>query len=69
MYIHILATVDSFMIGIFLKGNRSTTCNLLIQRYNTEAFFDGDENLVPYGNPKRKRNRHEVHPKEAILGV
>ncbi|XP_043501569.1 histone-lysine N-methyltransferase SETMAR-like [Polistes fuscatus] len=41
------------------KANRSITCNLLLQRHNTEAFFDrlitGDEKWVLYDNPKRKR--------------
>ncbi|GFX43315.1 histone-lysine N-methyltransferase SETMAR [Trichonephila clavipes] len=41
------------------KANRSTTCYLLLQRYNTETFFDrlitADEKWVLYGNLKRKR--------------
>ncbi|XP_017752725.1 PREDICTED: histone-lysine N-methyltransferase SETMAR-like [Eufriesea mexicana] len=41
------------------KTNRSTTCNLLLQRHNTEAFFDrlvtGDEKWVLYDNRERKR--------------
>ncbi|GFS88398.1 histone-lysine N-methyltransferase SETMAR [Trichonephila clavipes] len=41
------------------RANRSTTCNLLLQRYNTEPFFDrlitADEKWVLYDNPKRKR--------------
>ncbi|KZC14201.1 Histone-lysine N-methyltransferase SETMAR [Dufourea novaeangliae] len=38
------------------KANRSTTCNLLLQRYNTEAFFDHliieAEKWVLYDNKK-----------------
>ncbi|CAK1553161.1 unnamed protein product [Leptosia nina] len=41
------------------KANRTITCNLLLQRHNTEAFFDrlitGDEKWVLYDNPKRVR--------------
>ncbi|GFT41328.1 histone-lysine N-methyltransferase SETMAR [Trichonephila clavipes] len=41
------------------RANRSTTCNLLLQRYNTEPFFDlfitADEKWVLYYNPKCKR--------------
>ncbi|PRD35276.1 UNVERIFIED_CONTAM: hypothetical protein NCL1_12030 [Trichonephila clavipes] len=33
------------------RANRSTTCNLLLQRYNTEQFFDrliaADETMGP----------------------
>ncbi|XP_070526360.1 odorant receptor Or2-like [Cardiocondyla obscurior] len=67
------------------KANRSTICNLLIQRYNTEAFFDrlitGDEKWVLYENLKRKRQwlsvnelpqslaKPGLHPKKALLCV
>ncbi|GFX61640.1 histone-lysine N-methyltransferase SETMAR [Trichonephila clavipes] len=67
------------------KANRSTTCNLLLQRYNTEPFFDhliaADEKWVLYDNPKRKRQwlspkepprrttRPGLHPKKALLCV
>ena len=67
------------------KANRSTTCNLLLQRHNTEAFFDrlitGDEKWVLYDNPKRKRQwlspnespqstaKPGLHPKKALLCV
>ncbi|GFT80765.1 histone-lysine N-methyltransferase SETMAR [Trichonephila clavipes] len=41
------------------RANRSTTCNLLLQQYNTEPFFDrlitADEKWVLYDNPIRKR--------------
>lgn len=67
------------------KANRSTTCNLLLQRNKTEAFFDrlitGDEKWVLYDNPKRKRQwlsqnesprstaKPGLHPKKALLCV
>ncbi|XP_043496419.1 histone-lysine N-methyltransferase SETMAR-like [Polistes fuscatus] len=67
------------------KANRSITCNLLLQRHNTEAFFDrlitGDEKWVLYDNPKRKRQwlspneiprstaKPGLHPKKALLCV
>ncbi|GFX16335.1 histone-lysine N-methyltransferase SETMAR [Trichonephila clavipes] len=48
------------------RANRSTTCNVLLQRYNTEPFFDrlitADEKGVLYYNPKRKRQW--LSPKE-----
>ncbi|GFU21116.1 histone-lysine N-methyltransferase SETMAR [Trichonephila clavipes] len=41
------------------RASRSTTCNLLLQRYNTEPFFahliTADEKWVLYDNPNRKR--------------
>lgn len=41
------------------KSNRSTTFNSLLQRHNTEAFFDrlisGDKKWVLYDNLKRER--------------
>ncbi|GFU01888.1 histone-lysine N-methyltransferase SETMAR [Trichonephila clavipes] len=40
------------------RANQTTTCNLLLQRYNTEPFFDhlitADEKWVLYDNPKHK---------------
>ncbi|XP_043498446.1 histone-lysine N-methyltransferase SETMAR-like [Polistes fuscatus] len=67
------------------KANRSITCNLLLQRHNTEAFFDrlitGDEKWVLYDYPKRKRQwlslneiprstaKPGLHPKKALLCV
>ncbi|GFT81855.1 histone-lysine N-methyltransferase SETMAR [Trichonephila clavipes] len=67
------------------RANRSTTCNLLLQRYNTEPFFDrlitADEKWVLYDNPKRKRQwlspkeplrraaKPGLHPKKALLCV
>ncbi|GFU13520.1 histone-lysine N-methyltransferase SETMAR [Trichonephila clavipes] len=65
-------------------ANRSTTCNLLLQRYNTEPFFDrlitADEKWVLYDNPKHKRQwlslkpprriaKPGLHPKKALLCV
>ncbi|GFV25331.1 histone-lysine N-methyltransferase SETMAR [Trichonephila clavipes] len=67
------------------RANRSTTCNLLLQRYNTEPFFDrlitADEKWVLYDNSKRKRQwlspnepprrtaKPGLHPKKALLCV
>lgn len=67
------------------KANRSTICNLLLQRHNTEAFFDrlitGDEKWVLYDNPKRKRQwlspnesprstaKPGLYPKKVLLCV
>ncbi|GFV40739.1 histone-lysine N-methyltransferase SETMAR [Trichonephila clavipes] len=64
------------------KANRSTTCNLLLQRYNTEPFFgrliSADEKRFLYDNPKRKRQwlspkepsrrtaKPGLHPKKAL---
>ncbi|GFV91063.1 histone-lysine N-methyltransferase SETMAR [Trichonephila clavipes] len=61
------------------------TCNLLLQRYNTEPFFDrlitADEKWALYDNPKRKRQwlslkepprktaKPGLHKKKALLGV
>ncbi|GFW73908.1 histone-lysine N-methyltransferase SETMAR [Trichonephila clavipes] len=40
------------------RANRSTTCNILLQRYNTEPFLDrlitADEKWVPYGSKTQK---------------
>ncbi|GFW37186.1 mariner Mos1 transposase [Trichonephila clavipes] len=65
------------------RANRSTTCNLLLQRYNTGPFFDrlinADKTWVLYNNPGRKRQRLSpnepsrrtakpgLHPKKAFL--
>ncbi|GFX80052.1 histone-lysine N-methyltransferase SETMAR [Trichonephila clavipes] len=67
------------------RANRSTTCNVLLQRYNTEQFFNrlitAEEKWVLYDNPKRKRQwlslneptrrtaKPGLHPKQAILCV
>lgn len=67
------------------KANRSNTCNLLLQRHNTEPFLDrlitGDEKWVLYDNPRRKRQwlsptetprstaKPGLHPKKALLCV
>ncbi|GFY17834.1 histone-lysine N-methyltransferase SETMAR [Trichonephila clavipes] len=67
------------------RANRSTTCNLLLQRYNTKPFFDrlitADEKWVLYDNPKRKRQwlfpknpprqtaRPGLRPKKALWRV
>ncbi|GFY24934.1 histone-lysine N-methyltransferase SETMAR [Trichonephila clavipes] len=67
------------------RANRSTTCNLLLQRYNTELFFDtlitADKKWVLYDNPKRERQwlspkepprrtaKPGLHPKKALLCV
>ncbi|GFX66425.1 histone-lysine N-methyltransferase SETMAR [Trichonephila clavipes] len=41
------------------RDNRSATCNLLLQRYNAEPFFDrlitADEKWALYDNLKRQR--------------
>ncbi|GFW17719.1 histone-lysine N-methyltransferase SETMAR [Trichonephila clavipes] len=65
------------------RASRSTTCNLLLQWYNTEPFFDhlitADEEWVLYDNPKRKRQwlspnepprrtaKPGLHPIKALL--
>ncbi|GFT58539.1 histone-lysine N-methyltransferase SETMAR [Trichonephila clavipes] len=65
------------------RANRSTTCNLLLQRYNTEPFFDrlitADEKWVLFYNPKRKRQwfspnepprrtaKLSLHPKKGVF--
>ncbi|GFX57967.1 histone-lysine N-methyltransferase SETMAR [Trichonephila clavipes] len=67
------------------RANRSTTCNSLLQRYNTELFFDrlitADEKWVLYDNPKRKTqwlspnepsrrtSKPGLHPKKTLLCV
>ncbi|GFW28318.1 histone-lysine N-methyltransferase SETMAR [Trichonephila clavipes] len=67
------------------RANRSTTCNLLLQWYNTEPFFDrlitADEKCVLYDNPKCKRHlispneppgrtaKPGLHPKKALLCI
>ncbi|GFV85331.1 histone-lysine N-methyltransferase SETMAR [Trichonephila clavipes] len=67
------------------RANRSTTCNLLLQWYNTEHFFDrlitADEKRVLYNNQKRKRQwlslkepprrtaKPGLYPKKALLCV
>ncbi|GFX03983.1 histone-lysine N-methyltransferase SETMAR [Trichonephila clavipes] len=67
------------------RANRSTTCNLLLQRYNTEPFFDrlitADEKWVLSDNPNCKRqwlspkkpprrtSKPGLHPKKALLCV
>ncbi|GFV21440.1 histone-lysine N-methyltransferase SETMAR [Trichonephila clavipes] len=67
------------------RANRSTTSNLLLQRYNTEPFFDrlitADKKWVLYDNPKRKRQwfssnepprktaKPGLHRKKVLLSV
>ncbi|GFV44464.1 histone-lysine N-methyltransferase SETMAR [Trichonephila clavipes] len=67
------------------RANRSTTCNLLLQRYNTELFFDrlitADEKWVLYDNRRCKRQwlslneqprriaKPGLHPKKAFLCI
>ncbi|GFT75852.1 histone-lysine N-methyltransferase SETMAR [Trichonephila clavipes] len=67
------------------RANRTTTCNLLLQRYNTEPVFDrlitADEKWVLYDNSKHKRQwlspkepprstaKPGLHPKQALLSV
>ncbi|XP_047365377.1 histone-lysine N-methyltransferase SETMAR-like [Vespa velutina] len=46
------------------KANPSITCNVLLQRYHTESFFDRlitGEKWGLYDNPKRKSIRGIVH--------
>ncbi|GFT73976.1 histone-lysine N-methyltransferase SETMAR [Trichonephila clavipes] len=67
------------------RANRSTTCYLLLQRYNTEPFFDcsitSEVKWVLYDNPKRKRMwlspnkpprriaKPGLHPKKSLLCI
>ncbi|GFW15602.1 histone-lysine N-methyltransferase SETMAR [Trichonephila clavipes] len=57
------------------RANRSTSCNILLQSYNTEPFFDrliiSDEKRVLYDNPKRKRQRFSPNklPRTAKPGL
>ncbi|GFX48070.1 histone-lysine N-methyltransferase SETMAR [Trichonephila clavipes] len=54
------------------RAHRSATCTLLLQRYNTEPFFDrlitADEKWIMYDNPNAKDSgSHQINSPEGLL--